>query len=305
MLDKYMDGQPVVYRMLMNAINNNKLSHAYLFDANGNSDVYDIVLSFVKMIVSKDSEIDINDLSKRIDDGNYLDVKVIEPDGLWIKKDQVLELEEEFNKKAIEGKKKIYIIKSADKMNSSTANSILKFLEEPVDDIIAFLIVDNISLVLPTIVSRCQVLRLNRKNYENSTLDNFNNLFFNSKLDVDSKKVFIDNVINFINYLESNGLDTIIYSKRLWHNNFKNRDECVMALELIINYYYDVIKYKTLNKIDFFKDRERDINNIASNNDLNDLTRKLSVCIEIKSYFMNNLNINLTFDRFVIEMCGD
>ena len=305
MLDKYMDGQPVVYRMLMNAINNNKLSHAYLFDSNGNSDVYDIVMSFVKMIVCMDNEFDIDDISKRIDDGNYLDVKVIEPDCLWIKKDQVLELEEEFNKKAIEGKKKVYIIKSADRMNSSTANSILKFLEEPVDDIIAILIVDNLSLVLPTIVSRCQVLRLNKKNYSDNTLDNFNNLFYNSKLDDENKKLFIDNVLSFIKEFEFSELDTIIYGKRLWHNNFKNRDECIMAMELIINFYYDVIKYKTLKTLDFFKDNNELIGSIASKNSLEDLIRKVSICCRIKTYFMNNLNINLTYDRFIIEMCGD
>ncbi len=305
MLDKYMDGQPVVYRMLMNAINNNKLSHAYLFDSNGNSDVYDIVMSFVKMIVCMDNEFDIDDISKRIDDGNYLDVKVIEPYGLWIKKDQVLELEEEFNKKAIEGKKKVYIIKSADRMNSSTANSILKFLEEPVDDIIAILIVDNLSLVLPTIVSRCQVLRLNKKNYSDNTLDNFNNLFYNSKLDDENKKLFINNVLSFIKEFEFSELDTIIYGKRLWHNNFKNRDECIMAMELIINFYYDVIKYKTLKTLDFFKDNNELIGSIASKNSLEDLIRKVSICCRIKTYFMINLNINLTYDRFIIEMCGD
>ena len=300
-----MDVQPVVYRMLINAINNNKLSHAYLFDSNGNSDVYDIVLSFVKMLICKDNEFDVDYISKRIDDGNYLDVKVIERDGLWIRKNQVLELEEEFNKKAIEGKKKVYIIKSAERMNSSTANSILKFLEEPVDDIIAILIVDNISLVLPTIVSRCQVLRLNKKNYSDNTLDNFNNLFYNTKLDDDNKKVFIGNVLSFVRDFEFNGLDTVIYGKRLWHNFFKNRDECVMAMELIINFYYDVIKNKTLNMIDFFKDNKELIDTIASKNSLEDLIRKVSICCKIKTYFMNNLNINLTYDRFIIEMCGD
>ena len=109
MLEGYKDGQPVVYGMLMNAINNGKLSHAYIFDSNGNSDVFDIVLSFVKMILCKDID-DENEKSvicKRVDDGNYLDVKVIEPDGMWIKKDQLLDLQSEFNKRSFEGRKDI------------------------------------------------------------------------------------------------------------------------------------------------------------------------------------------------------
>ena len=52
MLDIYKYEQPILYNILNNSIINNKLSHAYLFDSNGNSDVYDIVLSFTKMIIT-------------------------------------------------------------------------------------------------------------------------------------------------------------------------------------------------------------------------------------------------------------
>ena len=45
MLELYKDGQPIFYNMVNNAIKNNKLSHAYIFDSNGNPDVMDIVLS--------------------------------------------------------------------------------------------------------------------------------------------------------------------------------------------------------------------------------------------------------------------
>ena len=189
MLDAYKDGQAVAYNIMMNAINNNKLSHAYLFDSNGNSDVMNIVLSFVKIIICMDKKSDeeILNICDRIDNGNYIDVKIIEPDGLWIKKEQLLDLQSEFSKSAIEGSKKIYIIKSADKMNIQTANSILKFLEEPVDDIIAILIVDNINLVIPTIISRCQIIKLNKKKYEESSLLNFSNLCNNTKYSKKSK----------------------------------------------------------------------------------------------------------------------
>ena len=55
MLELYKDGQPIFYNMVNNAIKNNKLSHAYIFDSNGNPDVMDIVLSFVKYIFSINS----------------------------------------------------------------------------------------------------------------------------------------------------------------------------------------------------------------------------------------------------------
>lgn len=310
MLDAYKDGQAVAYNIMMNAINNNKLSHAYLFDSNGNSDVMNIVLSFVKIIICMDKKSDeeILNICNRIDNGNYIDVKIIEPDGLWIKKEQLLDLQSEFSKSAIEGSKKIYIIKSADKMNIQTANSILKFLEEPVDDIIAILIVDNINLVIPTIISRCQIIKLNKKKYEESSLLNFSNLCNNTKyrcLSDDEKRQFIDDVINFIMMIENSGLDTLIYTKNIWHNKFKDRNDNIMAIELIINFYYDVMKFISNLKINFFKDKIEYIENVSKKNTLISVAKKIEILDEIKNNFKRNLNINLLVDKLIIDMCGD
>lgn len=310
MLDDYKSGQPILYNVLNNAINNNKLSHAYLFDSNGNSDVYKIVMSFVKMIITNDmTDIEnVNNVCDRIDNENYVDVKVIEPDGMWIKKDQLLDLQSEFNKKAIEGSKKVYVIKSADKMNVQTANSILKFLEEPVDDIIAILIVDNINLMLSTIVSRCQVIKLNKRSSFSSSIDNFSLFFYQGKyaLFTDKEKCsIIDNVIKFILFLESNGFDTIIYSKKYWHSNFKDRDLSILAVNLCIYFYYDVLKYKSGVSNYFFGDKLSNISSVAENNDYGILIRKIEVLNRTEVYLKRNLNVNLLIDKMIIDMCGD
>lgn len=310
MLEGYKDGQPVVYNMLMNAINNGKLSHAYIFDSNGNSDVFDIVLSFVKMILCKDidDENEKNIICKRVDDGNYLDVKIIEPDGMWIKKDQLLDLQSEFNKRSFEGTKKIYIIKQAERMNPQTSNSILKFLEEPVDDIIAILIVDNVNLLLSTIISRCQLIKLNKKNFDENSLVNFDNLIKNSELDSMSSEArvkFIDDVLKFIMFIENNGLDTIVYAKSLWHNNFKDRSMSVYALELMIMFYYDVMKCLSGTKGLFFEDKIDSVQAIAKKNDFISISKKIEYIDEAKNNIKKNLNVNLLIDKLIIEMCGD
>lgn len=310
MLDGYKDGQPVVYSMLMNAINNGKLSHAYIFDSNGNSDVFDIVLSFVKMILCKDidAENEKSIICKRVDDCNYLDVKVIEPDGMWIKKDQLLDLQSEFNKRSFEGTKKIYIIKNAERMNPQTSNSILKFLEEPVDDIIAILVVDNVNLLLPTIISRCQLIKLNKKKFDESALINFNNLIKNSELNVLSEEdrvKFIDNVLKFIMNIENNGLDTTLYAKSLWHNNFKDRSNSLYALEVMIMFYYDVMKYLSGTRGLFFEDKIDCVQAVSEKNDYISIAKKIEYIDEAKNNIKRNLNINLLIDKLIIEMCGD
>lgn len=309
MLDEFKDCQSVAYGILSNAVSNNKISHAYLFDCNENPDAMKIALSFAKMIICNDlDENDRENVSRRIDDGNYLDIKIIESDGIWIKKDELINLQNEFSKRAIEGKKKVYIINEAEKMNVQTANSILKFLEEPVDDIVAILLVNNINLVLPTIISRCQVIKLNKKKYALTSLENFFYLFSNSKygkISSDEANDIISNVINFASFMENNGLDSIIYSKKIWHNVFKDREASIMAMELLINFYMDVIRYKAGVEVNFYKDNLDIINDISSYNDLDKLGKKIDIFIEAKNNLKRNLNINLLIDKLIIDMCGD
>lgn len=309
LLDKFKDSQSVVYNVLNNAILNNKISHAYLFDCNENPDAMEIAISFAKMIICTDlDEKDKENVIMRIDDGNYLDIKIIESDGIWIKKDEINSLQNEFNKKAIEGKKKIYIIKEAEKMNAQTSNSILKFLEEPIDDIVAILLVNNINVVLPTIMSRCQIIKLNRKNYGSSTIDNFYYLFSNSKygkISSEEALEIINGVFKFTSFMEQNGLDSIIYSKMIWHNLFKERENSIMAIELLINLYIDIIRYKSGLELNFYKDKVDTIELISSYNDLDSLSKKVNIFIDVKNNLRKNLNINLLFDKMIIDMCGD
>ena len=310
MLELYKDGQPIFYNMVNNAIKNNKLSHAYIFDSNGNSDVMDIVLSFVKEIICMDITDDnnIKNICKRIDDGNYVDVKVIKSDGMWIKKDQLLDLQSEFNNKAFEGNKKIYIIRSAEKMNVQTANSILKFLEEPVDDIIAILITDNINMLLPTIISRCQVIKLNKKKCSYDTISNLSDLLISygyNDISDDNKEKIINDVIGFTEYIENYKLDTLIYTKKLWHNNFKDRNYNIIGINLMIYFYYDVVKYKCGLNNYFYGDKLSEISFVSGNNDYDELIKKIQILDRTENYLKRNLNINLLIDKMIIDMCGD
>lgn len=313
MLDDYKEGQPIAYNIMHNAIVNSKISHAYLFDTSGYFKSMDIVMAFVKSIIcsfgfTNDSCCDNCDICHRIDEGNYLDVKVISSDGLWIKKEQLLDLQNEFSKESFEGNKRVYIIKDAEKMNVQTANSILKFLEEPNDNIIAILVTNDFNKILSTIVSRCQVIKLVKDSFLNSTLANFERLLIGSKyhfISFDEKEKLLNNIYDFITYYENNHLDTIIYAKSLWHNVFKDRDINVIVFDSLIYFYYDVLRYKNGQKLSFFVDKLDLIERVADKNEINDLLRKLGVLIECKDDVRKNLNMNLMIDKFIIEMCGD
>lgn len=74
--------------------------------------------------------------------------------------DEIRRLLSFFYMSASEGGRRVAIIDSADEMNTSAANALLKMLEEPPKDAIIFLISHQPARLLPTIRSRCRELRL-------------------------------------------------------------------------------------------------------------------------------------------------
>ncbi|PID35737.1 MAG: DNA polymerase III subunit delta' [Rhodobacterales bacterium] len=73
---------------------------------------------------------------------------------------EVRRLKEFFALSAADGGKRVVIVDSADEMNTSAANALLKLLEEPPEGAVLLLISHQPSRLLPTIRSRCRELRL-------------------------------------------------------------------------------------------------------------------------------------------------
>ena len=297
MFDEYKESQQIVYKTLTNEIKNNKYSHAYLFEANGNPDAFSLVMGFVKMLLCpynySNNEKCVNcTICERIDKNIYSDLKIIEPDGMWIKKEQLDELQKEFSTKSVESNKKVYIINGAEKLNPQAANSMLKFLEEPEEGIIAILITNNVYQLLSTIVSRCQIISLAK-----STTKNINiNL---SKEELEEK---LDSINNFVKYLEKEKLDTIIMANKLWHDIYKERKDYILGYELMLIYYKDILNYKLNRKLELFDNYIEDIKMISDNNTFNNIIFKINKIIELKEYIKVNANQNLLLDKLIIEL---
>ena len=289
MLNDYKEKQEVAYNIMMNEIMNNHISHAYLIDENNNKESFDIVMAFIKEILC--SKLDVNDkqvLCKRIDDGNYPEIKVIEPDGMLIKKKQILDLQQEFSRSAFEGNKRIYIIRDADKMRSETANSMLKFLEEPDNDIIAILMTNNYNNLLSTIISRCQVIRLNN-----------DNIFVNNnELD--------DIVVNFIKNIENNGMKAIMQEQELLFNlvSIKDRDKIVNVFDKMIDIYYDIMKISTERENIRYNNYFDILSDVVNKNKYNEILDKINYLVKKKETIKNNVNINLLIDSVIINLGG-
>jgi len=98
------------------------------------------------------------DPCRKIDAGTHPDVSVIgiEEEASEIKIDQVREAIRLLGFQPLEGRNKVYIIDPADLLNASSANAMLKALEEPPENSYLILITKRLHAILPTVRSRCQ-----------------------------------------------------------------------------------------------------------------------------------------------------
>jgi DNA polymerase-3 subunit delta' len=74
--------------------------------------------------------------------------------------EQIRELQSGAARKTMEGRRNIFIIDGAHEMNIQSANCLLKTLEEPEPDVILLLTVPDAGLLLPTILSRVQLISM-------------------------------------------------------------------------------------------------------------------------------------------------
>jgi DNA polymerase III subunit delta' len=73
--------------------------------------------------------------------------------------EQMRQIEKEANYRPFEGKARVFLIDEADKLNDASANALLKVLEEPPKTSYLILITARPAMLLPTILSRCQMIR--------------------------------------------------------------------------------------------------------------------------------------------------
>lgn len=104
-----------------------------------------------------------------------------------------------------EGKRRLFFIENCERMNTNSANALLKSLEEPQAKSIFILTTKNLSLVLPTISSRCQKVFIHFKEIsKKSILDSISQEDFNLiKLQIDSFKNFMPNLVNSLQEKET------------------------------------------------------------------------------------------------------
>jgi len=162
--------QPIVYNTFCYALKHNKLSHAYLIKGNDGAPLLECAQFLAKTLVCSNP----NPLAcdnclncMRFDDNNYADFKIIDGANQVIKVSDIENLQFFFqNTSSEKSGKMIYIINLLENSNRESLNAILKFLEEPQENVYAFITTANEDKLLPTILSRVQHLKLLPLNHQ-------------------------------------------------------------------------------------------------------------------------------------------
>jgi len=97
---------------------------------------------------------------RKIGQGLHPDVRVIDDAGTSIKIDQIRALQREMVLSPFEGRWRVYILCNFQLATLEAANCLLKTLEEPPSKVVLILTASQAEMLLPTIVSRCQILNL-------------------------------------------------------------------------------------------------------------------------------------------------
>ncbi len=155
-------GNKRIKHILTSYLRNDITPYSMIFSGPKSANIFEFAKSFAKALNCTEETADFCGTCRNCIEAaheSYLDLRVMSPDGQFYKKEQIVQLVEDNFMKPLKGNKKIYILQNAHQMNESSANSFLKVLEEPALSNVFILLTDNLNALLPTIKSRCQILK--------------------------------------------------------------------------------------------------------------------------------------------------
>lgn len=236
-------GQEFAKKYMINSIKNSKINHAYMFEG----------------IEGIGKETFANELAKLLLETPHLDNAPdcirVKPDGNSIKISQIRDLQSDIVIKPHK-KYKIYIIDRAEKMTVEAQNALLKTLEEPPEYAIIILVTNNKESLLPTIRSRCEVIKFTPipfvevKNYlisqgveENraNLLTSFSRGSMKKALELSSSNDFYEMKENVQSYIETILSKNMVEILDIPSRMEKYKSESITILDMMINYFRDIM----------------------------------------------------------------
>ena len=267
-------GQKIIVQTLINAIKNNRITHAYIFSGPRGTGKTSIAKIFAKTINCDNLKdyIPCNKCNNCLDYNNKKTVDIIEIDAASNNGvDEIRNLKSSVTLVPSNSKYKVYIIDEVHMLSTSAFNALLKTLEEPPKNVIFILATTELYKVPETIISRCQ---------------NF-----------DFKRLTIADIANRLSYIaecENIEIDSSALKAIAEYSNGGMRD-AIGLLDQLSSYKNEEIKSEDVDEICGLISNEQIfglLNDILGNN-LKDAIDK------IVAYNDNGKNLNIIFEKIV------
>jgi DNA polymerase-3 subunit delta' len=155
-------GHETQIEVLRRTLRTGRVAGAYLFagpDGVGKRTLARTFAAALNCVQSSDDACGVCVSCRKIADENHPDVRAVAPDGATFKVEQVRDIQRQISWKPIEGRYKVFVLLDVDRMRAEGANALLKTLEEPPGAGVVILVTSNANALLPTIRSRCQLLK--------------------------------------------------------------------------------------------------------------------------------------------------
>ena len=168
------------------------------------------------------------------------------------------------NKSSFNTKPRFVLIDNIELLNINAVNALLKFLEEPIDNI-NFILINNNKRILPTLKSRCLNFKIqltSKQSIEiaNKILDNNYNEFLNE--DLVNNYSTPGEILNLIDFANKNDIDLIktnlknfikkIIMEKLYKKNNSIKNLIYSLMEFYFRKNVSVTNIKLINSYNYF-----------------------------------------------------
>ena len=171
----YLQEQPLKH--LVSSYANGRIAQTYLFAGKESTGRLTAAMAFAALLQCQQPVTNGNGMIDscqqcesclRIAAGSHPDVNLITPDGNEIRIDQVRAMQDAASLKPGMSRWQVFILDPAERLNVSSANSLLKILEEAPAHTVFILIACDTSAVLPTVLSRSEIVRFSVPSHQES-----------------------------------------------------------------------------------------------------------------------------------------
>lgn len=317
--------QPQAAKMILNGILNHRISHAYLFEGPKGTHKLATALLFAQRLLCEnplENNEPCGECSNchRVQHLTHPNLFIVKADGEQIKKEQIKNLVQEFSRLSVEPGPRIYIIDEAERMNQEASNTLLKQMEEPLEDIYAILLTTNSNALLRTIISRSQLIHFKpiARNLIKSMLleDGYSELIANvipeytNNID-EAKKIaesneltaILDTVIDLYKMAGKKNESMVICFKSISDKILTNIATMDFFLTLMILFQKDLLNQKLLHQDQIvYQSVLPEIERIAKNVSQKSIQDILEKMLALKMRLRYNINYGLAFDLIIAQL---